>query len=68
MQRQGHHKFAAFAAVAGLLTGGAATARGITWGASIVFTLTLTQNFVAPGLSDQFSFFLLNPAGTGSVV
>jgi hypothetical protein len=43
------------------------SARGITLGTSLSFTLTLSQNF-AGGSPDEFSFFLRNPAGTASVV
>ncbi len=37
--------------------------RDITFGTSLSFTLQLTENRVAPGV-DQFSFFLLNAAGS----
>ncbi len=41
--------------------------QGITFGSSLAFTLELTTNF-AGGLPDSFSFFLLNSAGTSSLV
>ena len=34
--------------------------RGITFGTVLSFTLELTENFVAPGVPDAFSFFLLD--------
>lgn len=43
------------------------SARGIPFGNALSFTLTLTENF-AGGSPDQFSFFLLNDAGTASLV
>lgn len=42
--------------------------RSTTFGNALSFTLNLTNNFVAPGAPDEFSFFLTNADNTGTLV
>lgn len=42
--------------------------RGDTFGNALSFTLSSTNNFIGPGVPDEFSFFLTNAANTGTLV
>jgi hypothetical protein len=42
--------------------------RGLTFGTSLSYSLSLTTNFAAPGAPDEFSFFLTDPTNSSTVV